>query len=162
MSTICAHRGGALLWPENSLTAFSQALQLPIEEVECDVHLSADGVAHVHHDATLERTTEGHGPIAHRTAAELAATRLRGLEEGVPTLAALLALVAVACTWWVAPLAGAGVVGAAAVGLLAYRKIGGISGDVLGACEQVVECLAVVVVSGLATHQSLADAVWFR
>jgi adenosylcobinamide-GDP ribazoletransferase len=73
-----------------------------------------------------------------------------------------LALVAVACTWWVAPLAGAGVVGAAAVGRLAYRKIGGISGDVLGACEQVVECLVVVVVSGLATHQSLADAVWFR
>lgn len=94
MTTLCAHRGGALLWPENSLTAFRQALALPIEEVECDVHLSADGVAHVHHDATLDRTTEGTGPIAHRTAAELAATRLRGLDEGVPTLAALLGLVA--------------------------------------------------------------------
>lgn len=94
MTTICAHRGGALLWPENSLTAFRHALGLPIEEVECDVHLSADGVAHVHHDATLDRTTEGTGPIAHRTAAQLAATCLRGLDEGVPTLAALLALVA--------------------------------------------------------------------
>jgi len=92
--TLCAHRGGALLWPENSLTAFRHALALPIEEVECDVHLSADGVAMVHHDATLDRTTEGHGPIAHRTAAELAATRLRGLDEGLPTLAALLELVA--------------------------------------------------------------------
>ncbi|NCY23593.1 MAG: glycerophosphodiester phosphodiesterase, partial [Alphaproteobacteria bacterium] len=94
MSSICAHRGGALLWPENSLTAFRHALALPIEEVECDVHLSADGVAMVHHDATLERTTEGTGPVAHRTAAELAATRLRGLNEGLPRLADLLELVA--------------------------------------------------------------------
>lgn len=94
MSSICAHRGGALLWPENSLTAFRHALALPIEEVECDVHLSADGVAMVHHDATLDRTTEGTGPVAHRTAAELAATRLRGLNEGLPSLAALLELVA--------------------------------------------------------------------
>lgn len=94
MSLICAHRGGALLWPENSLTAFRAALALPIDEVECDVHLSADGVAMVHHDATLDRTTEGAGPIAHRTAAQLAGTPLRGLSEGVPTLATLLALVA--------------------------------------------------------------------
>ena len=94
MTAICAHRGGALLWPENSLTAFRHALELPIEEVECDVHLSADGVVHVHHDATLDRTTEGTGPIGHRTAAELARTRLRGGTEGVPTLAALLGLVA--------------------------------------------------------------------
>jgi glycerophosphoryl diester phosphodiesterase len=94
MSSICAHRGGALLWPENSLTAFRHALALPIEEVECDVHLSADGVAMVHHDATLDRTTEGTGPVAHRTAAELAATRLRGLNEGLPRLADLLELVA--------------------------------------------------------------------
>ncbi len=94
MITLCAHRGGALLWPENSLTAFRHALALPIEEVECDVHLSADGVAMVHHDATLDRTTEGTGPLAHRTAAELAATALRGLDEGVPTLLELLELVA--------------------------------------------------------------------
>ncbi len=94
MTAICAHRGGALLWPENSLSAFRAALQLPIEEVECDVHLSADGVAMVHHDATLDRTTEGSGPVGHRTAAELGATPLRGLDEGLPTLAALLELVA--------------------------------------------------------------------
>lgn len=96
MIAICAHRGGALLWPENSLTAFRHALALPIEEVECDVHLSADGVAMVHHDATLERMTEGHGPLSHLTAGELAATRLRGLSEGVPTLLELLELVAAA------------------------------------------------------------------
>ena len=94
MIAICAHRGGALLWPENSLTAFRHALALPIEEVECDVHLSADGVAMVHHDAMLDRTTQGTGPIAHRSTAALEATSLRGLEEGVPRLTALLELVA--------------------------------------------------------------------
>jgi glycerophosphoryl diester phosphodiesterase len=90
---IIAHRGGAFLWPENSLAAFRTALALPVEEVECDVHLSADGVPVVVHDATLERTTDLTGPVAARTAAELAAARLRGAPgEAVPTLAALAAL----------------------------------------------------------------------
>lgn len=94
MITLCAHRGGALLWPENSLTAFRHSLALPVEEVECDVHLSSDGVVMVHHDATLDRMTGATGPIAHRTAAELAAIPIRGLSEGLPTLATLLELVA--------------------------------------------------------------------
>ncbi|MCS6892674.1 MAG: glycerophosphodiester phosphodiesterase family protein [Rhodovarius sp.] len=94
MIAICAHRGGALLWPENSMRAFREAARLPIEEIECDVHLSADGVAVIHHDATLDRMTEATGPIAERSAAELAAIRIRGLDEGIPPLADLLALVA--------------------------------------------------------------------
>jgi adenosylcobinamide-GDP ribazoletransferase len=44
---------------------------------------------------------------------------------------------------------------AVAVGWLARRKIGGISGDVLGACEQVAECACLVVVSGLAMRHTL-------
>ena len=47
----------------------------------------------------------------------------------------------------------AAVVAAAGAGLLARRKIGGISGDVLGAAEQVAECLCLVVLSGLALHR---------
>jgi adenosylcobinamide-GDP ribazoletransferase len=73
-----------------------------------------------------------------------------------------LAVTAFVCGWWTLPLAGAAVGGAVLVGLLAHRKIGGVSGDVLGACEQVVECLALVVISGLATHHAVVDAVWFR
>jgi adenosylcobinamide-GDP ribazoletransferase len=73
-----------------------------------------------------------------------------------------VAITAVLCGWWVAPLATAAIIGALLVGLLAQRKIGGISGDVLGACEQVVEGLALVVFAGLATHFSLAATVWFR
>ncbi|MGL5811174.1 MAG: adenosylcobinamide-GDP ribazoletransferase [Nocardioides sp.] len=57
--------------------------------------------------------------------------------------------------WWVVPLAVAVVLSVVAVGALARRKIGGISGDVLGAAEQVAECAVLVVVSGLATHGDL-------
>lgn len=66
-------------------------------------------------------------------------------------------LVALACSalvsgWWVGPLALAAGVGAVAVVLLAHRAFGGISGDLLGAVEQVGECLVLIVVSGLALH----------
>lgn len=75
------------------MAAFRAALALPVEEVECDVHLSADGVPMVIHDATLDRTTDLAGPVIARTAAELAAARMRGAPgEAVPTLAELAAL----------------------------------------------------------------------
>lgn len=61
-----------------------------------------------------------------------------------------LGLVALVGGWWVGPLAAAALIGAAAVSWLAIRKIGGIAGDVLGAVEQVAECLVLVVVSALA------------
>ena len=64
-----------------------------------------------------------------------------------------LVITTAAVGWWVAPLAGAALVAAAATGLLARRKIGGISGDVLGAAEQVAECLCLVVLSALALHR---------
>ncbi len=69
--------------------------------------------------------------------------------------AAGLGLTALAVGWWAAPLAVAAVAAASATGLLARRKIGGISGDVLGAAEQVAECLCLVVVSGLAMRHAL-------
>ena len=79
-----------------------------------------------------------------------------------PGRAAVGALVAVAIAalvtgWWVGPLALAAVVGAAAVATLARRAFGGVTGDVLGAIEQVVEALVLVVVSGLAQRH----AVWW-
>ena len=92
---IIAHRGGAYLWPENSLFAFRQSLMLPVEVLECDVHPSSDGVPMVHHDATLERMTDLTGPLVARSAAELGAARFRGApDEAIPTLAALARLVA--------------------------------------------------------------------
>jgi glycerophosphoryl diester phosphodiesterase len=84
---IIGHRGARNLWPENSLDGFQRTRALAIEGVEFDVHPSRDGVLVVIHDPTLERTTEGQGRVADRTAAELAATKLRDAGgAGIPTL----------------------------------------------------------------------------
>jgi glycerophosphoryl diester phosphodiesterase len=94
-----AHRGGAALWPENSLLAFGNALALGVDYLELDVHLSRDGEVMVIHDATLERTTTGSGTVRERAAAELGALRLKDgggavTAESVPTLDQVVALAA--------------------------------------------------------------------
>jgi adenosylcobinamide-GDP ribazoletransferase len=68
------------------------------------------------------------------------------------------AVATLAAGWWVVPIAAAAIAAAAVVVALAERKLGGITGDVLGAVEQVAECAALVVVSGLAARHS----VWWR
>lgn len=78
-----------------------------------------------------------------------AATSLEPLPTSVG-LAAGFGLVALVAGWWVLPFVGAAILGTAAVVVLAVRKIGGIAGDVLGAVEQIVECLVLVVAAGLA------------
>ncbi|ROR90053.1 glycerophosphoryl diester phosphodiesterase [Nocardioides aurantiacus] len=82
-----AHRGGAGLWPENSLLAFDRALALGVTTLECDVHVSADGVPVLSH----ERTYAGH-LIARRTWTELAGLSSCG-PEPLATLDQLLTLV---------------------------------------------------------------------
>jgi adenosylcobinamide-GDP ribazoletransferase len=62
---------------------------------------------------------------------------------------------ALATGWWVGPLAAGAAVAAAAVAWLAWRALGGITGDVLGAIEQVAECVVLVVVTGLARHHTV-------
>ena len=69
---VYAHRGGAALRPENTIDAFDHGLSVGADGLELDVHLSRDGVVVVHHDETLERTTDARGPIAAFTADELA------------------------------------------------------------------------------------------
>lgn len=84
---IASHRGGALLWPENSMLAFRHALALPAEQLELDVHLSADGEVVVMHDPTLDRTTDAGGPVRTRSLAELRRIRVLGTGgEAPPTL----------------------------------------------------------------------------
>jgi glycerophosphoryl diester phosphodiesterase len=70
---VYAHRGGAALRPENTLAAFDHGLSLGADGLELDVHLSRDGVVVVHHDDTLERTTDGRGPLSAHTADGLSA-----------------------------------------------------------------------------------------
>src|SRR5438309_5104244 len=58
-----AHRGGAALAPENTLAAFRNALTLPVDAIELDVHMSRDGQAIVFHDNIVGKRTDGQGNI---------------------------------------------------------------------------------------------------
>lgn len=98
---VFAHRGGSALGPENTFAAFDHGLSLGADGLELDVHLSKDGVVVVHHDRTLDRTTNGRGPLAAHTARELGSLDaavnfgapgfpLRGQGWGVPMFADVL------------------------------------------------------------------------
>ena len=91
---IASHRGGAFLWPENSMLAFRQALAWPAEQIEFDVHASAEGEPVVIHDATLDRTTDGSGPVVGRPWGELQRIRVKGTGgETLPHLSEVAALI---------------------------------------------------------------------
>jgi glycerophosphoryl diester phosphodiesterase len=68
---VVAHRGGAGLWPENTLHAFERAVELGVDVVELDVRSTADGALAVIHDGAVERTTDGRGRVEALTLAEL-------------------------------------------------------------------------------------------
>lgn len=60
---VMAHQGGKGLWPENALHAFEQAVNLGVDVLEMDIHSTADNVLVVMHDDSVDRTTDGSGPI---------------------------------------------------------------------------------------------------
>lgn len=68
---ITAHRGANKLAPENTISAIKKALDLGVEMVEIDVHLTKDRQLVVIHDETLDRTTNGSGKVADFTLEEL-------------------------------------------------------------------------------------------
>jgi glycerophosphoryl diester phosphodiesterase len=91
-----AHRGwhlDELVGLENTMAAFARAVAEGFGYLELDVHATADGVAVVHHDRTLDRTTDASGPVAAWTAGQLAGVRVRGAHghEPVPHLDDVLA-----------------------------------------------------------------------
>lgn len=57
--------------PENTLRSFIAAQQAGLDAIELDLHLSKDGALVVMHDTEVDRTTDGRGPIAEKTLAEL-------------------------------------------------------------------------------------------
>ena len=69
---IIAHRGHSLEAPENTTTAYRRAIELGAEMIEADVNISRDGRLVMMHDATLDRTTNGGGPVSRATWNELA------------------------------------------------------------------------------------------
>jgi glycerophosphoryl diester phosphodiesterase len=66
-----AHRGASALAPENTIAAFERAVELGADAIEFDIHLSRDGELVVIHDDTLDRTTDGSGPVRERRLGEL-------------------------------------------------------------------------------------------
>lgn len=74
---VIAHRGGAGLWPENTLFAFQNAVRIGADALEFDVHATSDGELVVIHDATVDRTTDGAGRVD-----EMSWDALRELDAG--------------------------------------------------------------------------------
>ncbi|MBA3259754.1 MAG: glycerophosphodiester phosphodiesterase [Gemmatimonadales bacterium] len=68
---VIAHRGASAAAPENTLAAFELAAGQGADALELDVRLSADGAAVVIHDPTLDRTTDGKGPVRAQTLVDL-------------------------------------------------------------------------------------------
>ena len=68
---VIGHRGNRAHAPENTLESLREAVALGVDAVEFDLRVSRDGTLVVVHDETLERTTDGSGPVAGRTMAEL-------------------------------------------------------------------------------------------
>jgi len=94
-----AHRGGAALMPENTLSAFENALKIGVDQLETDVHLSKDGQVIIMHDPNVATTTNGTGQIKDLTLDELkklnaAAKNAKGgvTQQEIPTLAQVLDL----------------------------------------------------------------------
>lgn len=93
---IAAHRGDHSRAPENSLAAIEAAIAEGADIVEIDITVTTDGTPVLMHDRTVERTTTGQGRVEDKTAAEVAALRLKQQngalgDEAPPTLAQALA-----------------------------------------------------------------------
>jgi glycerophosphoryl diester phosphodiesterase len=92
MPRIMGHRGAKAYEPENTLRSVRRALDMGVQAVEIDVHISRDGHLVVIHDATVDRTTNGQGRVADLSWEEL--RRLdAGMGELLPSLEEVVALV---------------------------------------------------------------------
>jgi glycerophosphoryl diester phosphodiesterase len=92
MAKIMGHRGAPADEPENTLRSFRRALAVGVAAVELDVQLTKDGHLAVIHDETLDRTTNGRGPVINFTLAELKKLDA-GQGEPIPSLEEVFDLV---------------------------------------------------------------------
>ncbi|CAM3964152.1 glycerophosphodiester phosphodiesterase [Flavobacterium weaverense] len=86
------HRGAKGSEPENTLISFQKALDMEVDGIELDVHLSSDGEIIVIHDETVDRTTNGTGLVNALSCRELKALRINE-EHQVSTLREVFELV---------------------------------------------------------------------
>jgi glycerophosphoryl diester phosphodiesterase len=68
---VIAHQGGELLAPSNTMAAFSQAVEIGVDVLETDIHMTMDGHLVAIHDPTVDRTTNGQGAVAEMTLEEI-------------------------------------------------------------------------------------------
>ncbi len=71
---VMAHRGASAEFPEHTLAAFKRAIEVGANGIEVDVHLTQDGHVVCIHDHTLDRTSNGSGPVAEHTLEQLRET----------------------------------------------------------------------------------------
>ena len=90
------HRGANGYAPENTLVSFQKALDMNVDGIELDVHLSVDGYLIVMHDETIDRTTNGKGFINQLTLKEITSFRINDTIE-IPTLEEVFDLVDKKC-----------------------------------------------------------------
>ena len=88
----CAHRGASVECPENTLLAFRRALEIGVDALELDVHLTADDHLVVIHDGSLDRTTNGRGRVRDHSLAEIQQVDT-GQGQTIPTLTEVFNLV---------------------------------------------------------------------
>jgi len=86
------HRGAKGYEPENTFVSFQKALDMQVDGIELDVHLSADGQIIVIHDETIDRTTNGKGFVNALSLCELNAFRIDSKHQ-IPTLQEVFDLV---------------------------------------------------------------------
>lgn len=94
---VMAHRGNRAACPENTMASFRRAIADGADILETDLHLTSDGVFVCIHDATVDRTTDGHGAVAEMTLEQLQRLsasygRPEFAAERVPALRELAAL----------------------------------------------------------------------
>jgi glycerophosphoryl diester phosphodiesterase len=90
------HRGAKGFEPENTLVSFQKALDMHVDGIELDVHLSADGEIIVIHDETIDRTSNGKGFVNRLSLGKLKAFLIEGKHE-IPTLEEVFDLVNQKC-----------------------------------------------------------------
>lgn len=90
------HRGARGYEPENTLIGFQKAIDLDLDCIELDVHLSADGEIMVLHDESLDRTTNGKG-LVHQFSLQELKQLITDKDQSIPTLAEVLNLIDKKC-----------------------------------------------------------------
>lgn len=100
---VVAHRGCWRHAPENSVRAIEECIRLGVDMVEIDIRRTADGQLVAMHDETVDRTTNGSGPVSEFTLNELRRLQLRAgpggssapvTDQRIPTLEQVLAVAA--------------------------------------------------------------------